>query len=405
MAQLAALGGTPVTDGLQAEWPVVGEPEREAVLRAFERRQWCRLGLPEDQSDVTQFEREWSRFHDAQHAVAVGNGTVALMASLWALGIQPGDEVIVPSVTFIASSDAIVLAGGVPVFVDVVADTYQSDSDAVEAAVTDRTRAILVVHYAGYPCDLDRIGEVARRHGLPVVEDCAHAQGTEWRGRKVGATVTCGTFSFQQSKSLTGGEGGIVITDDADLAEKVWAVHNCGRPHGVGTYEHHVVGGNFRLSEWEGAMLRAQLVRFPEQNARRQETAARVRRGLSEISGLEPLREDERVTQRGFYFFVMRYAASAFDGIDRGAFLKALSAEGIPCGAGYGVPVYKSPTYTQSGARHRATDCPVAERVCAQEQVTLPQTVLLEPGNADLIIQACGKIAENIEELRQIDED
>ncbi|MDP6776903.1 MAG: DegT/DnrJ/EryC1/StrS family aminotransferase [Candidatus Latescibacteria bacterium] len=404
MANLAALGGSSVTDGLRAEWPDVGEPEREAVLRAFERRQWCRLGVPEDESDVTQFEREWSSFHDAEHAVAVANGTVALMAALWALGIRAGDEVIVPSVTFIASSDAIVLAGGVPVFVDVVPDTYQSDPDAVEAAITDRTRAILVVHYAGYPCDLDRIAEVARRHDLPVVEDCAHAQGTEWRGRKVGATVTCGTFSFQQSKSLTAGEGGIVITNDADLAERLWAVHNCGRPHGVGRYEHHIVGGNLRLSEWEGAMLRAQLKRFPEQNARRQETAARIRRGLSEIGGLEPLREDERVTQRGFYFFVMRYSAGAFDGIDRAVFLRALSAEGIPCGAGYSVPVYQSPTYTQSGAQHRVTGCPVAERVCAEEQITLPQTVLLEPGNADLIVQACGKIAENIDELRQLGE-
>jgi dTDP-4-amino-4,6-dideoxygalactose transaminase len=218
----------------------------------------------------------------------------------------------------------------------------------------------------------------------------------------VGAHLTCGGFSFQQSKSLTAGEGGVVLTNDADLAERLWAVHNCGRPHGVGRYEHHLVGGNFRLSEWQGAILRTQLQRFPEQNARREETAERLRRGLREIPGLLPLPADERITHRGFYFFVLRYQPEAFGGAHRDVFLRALRAEGVPASAGYQVPVYRNPSYTESGVAHRVAPCPVAERICADEQITLPQTVLLHPENAERILEACAKIQRHVDELRQL---
>lgn len=403
VANLAALGGTAVApNGLKVRWPEFGDEERKAILRVLERGEWWRLGIPEDQSEVALFEREWAAYHDAQHCVAVCNGTVALMVAFWSLGIRHGDEVIVPAVTFIATSDAVVLCGGVPVFVDIDPETYQIDPGAVEAAINERTKAICVVHYGGYPCDLDKIKAVAQKHGLPVVEDCAHAQGTEWRGRKVGAHITCGCFSFQQSKSLTSGEGGAVITDDTDLAEYLWAFHHCGRPKGVGRYEHYIVGGNFRLSEWQGAILRAQLKRLPEQTKRRMDNGAYLAEELRKLGDLEPLKPDERITQRGYYFFIIRYRSEEFGGVHRDVFLKALQAEGIPAGAGYGVPVYKNRTYTESGVIHKVMPCPNAERACAEEQITLNNHILLDRSNVQAILDACGKIKANLEELRQL---
>jgi dTDP-4-amino-4,6-dideoxygalactose transaminase len=324
------------------------------------------------------------------------------MVAFWALGIKHGDEVIVPAVTFIATSDAVVLCGGVPVFVDIDPETYQIDTEAIEAAITEKTKSICVVHYAGYPCDLDRVKAIAQKHGLPVVEDCAHAQGTEWRGRKVGAHITCGCFSFQQSKSLTAGEGGAIVTDDPDLAELIWAFHNCGRPKGVGRYEHHIIGGNFRLSEWQGAILRAQLKRLSEQTKRRMENGTWLAEQLAEL-GLKTLKPDERITQRGYYFFVIRYNPAEFGGVHRDVFLKALRAEGIPAFAGYGVPVYRNPSYTQSGVPHRVLPCPNAERICGHEQITLSNHVLLDRKNCQAILDACAKIKANLDELRQLE--
>lgn len=403
MAHLAALGGTPVAPkGLTVRWPETGDAERQAILQVLEKGEWCRVGLPDEHSEVAQFEREWASYHDARYCIAVCNGTVALMVALWALDLRHGDEVIVPAVTFIATADAVVLCGGVPVFVDIDTTTYQIDPDAVEAAVTERTKAICVVHYAGYPCDLDRIRAIAEKHGLPVVEDCAHAHGTEWRGRKVGAHITCGGFSFQQSKSLTAGEGGAVVTDDGDLADRIWALHNCGRPKGVGRYEHHIVGGNFRLSEWQGAMLRAQLRRLPEQTRRRMENGAWLAEQLRQLGGLEPLQRDERITQRGYYFFVIRYNAEAFGGVHRDVFLRALRAEGIPAFAGYGVPVYRHPSYTESGVPHKVLPCPNAEHACAHEQITLSNHLLLDRAHCQAVVDACAKISMHLDELRQL---
>ncbi len=403
VANLAALGGTAVApDGLKVRWPEFGDEERKAILRVLERGEWWRFGVPEDQSEVALFEREWAQYHDAKFSVAVCNGTVALMVAFWSLGIGQGDEVVVPALTFIATADAVVLCGGVPVFVDIDPETYQMDPDAVEAAITQRTKAICVVHYGGYPCDLDKIRAIAQKQGLPVVEDCAHAQGTEWRGRKVGAHITCGCFSFQQSKSLTAGEGGAIVTDDADLAEYLWAFHQCGRPRGVGRYEHHIVGGNFRLSEWQGAMLRAQLKRLPEQTKRRMENGAYLAEELRKLGGLEPLKSDERITQRGYYFFIIRYNPEAFGGVHRDVFLKALQAEGIPAFAGYGVPVYKNRTYTESGVAYKVMPCCHAERVCAEEQITLMNSLLLDPVNPQAVLDACAKIKANLDELRRL---
>jgi dTDP-4-amino-4,6-dideoxygalactose transaminase len=224
--RLAIRGGRPVSaKRLSTAWPVVDARDRRYLLEALASRSgWCRLGNATSQVD--RFERAFARYHDAAHCLAVANGTVAIETLLHAVGLQPGDEVIVPALTFIASASGVVLAHGVPVFADAVPETCQIDPVDVERKITPRTRGILAVHYAGYPADMDAILRLAAARGLFVVEDSAHAHGTAWRGRKVGALGSGGTFSFQGSKSLTCGEGGAIVTNDPKVHEAAWAHHH-----------------------------------------------------------------------------------------------------------------------------------------------------------------------------------
>lgn len=194
-------------------WPIVDARDRKTLLRTLmSPAGWCRLGVRGGQAE--RFERRFARYHDAEHCLAVANGTVAIETILKAAGLQPGDEVIVPSITFIATASGVLMARGIPVFADAIPETCQLDPVDVERKITGRTRGIVIVHYAGYPVDMDAILKISRRHSLFLVEDCAHAQGTAWRGRRVGAFGAGGTFSFQGSKSLTCGEGGALVTDD-----------------------------------------------------------------------------------------------------------------------------------------------------------------------------------------------
>lgn len=404
MAKLAGLGGTPIAkDGMNIVWPVIGEEEREAIMQTLERKAWCRFGMPDDECQSLHFEREWAAYHDAKHCITICNGTAALMCAFRALGVSHGDEVIVPAITFSATSDAVALCGGIPVFVDMNPETYQIDPNAIEAAITSQTKAICIVHYGGYPCDLDRLSQITSKTGLPIIEDCAHAQGTEWRGRKVGAHLTGGCFSFQQSKSITSGEGGAVITDSDDFSEAVWAVHNCGRTRGAYRYDHTALGGNFRLGEFEATLLRTQLKRLPDQTKTRMENAAFLTDAIHKIGGLDTLKPDERITQRGYYFYVMRYNSAAWGGVQKEAFIRAIFAEGVMLNRGYSIPVYKNRSYSDGIIPHRVMDCPNAERAAADEQVTLMTHALLDRSNVQLVIDAITKIRENIDELRQFE--
>lgn len=418
MGKLAVTGGPPVApEGLKATWPIFDDSDREALLRCLDSGRWCRLDWAEpSQSEVAQFEDEFAQYHDARHCVAVPNGTCAIELALKAGGVEAGDEVLVTPVTFIASALAILLVDAIPIFVDISPDTYQIDPAAMDAAVTDKTRAAVVVHYGGYPADMDAIREVARKHDLFIVEDCAHAHGSEWRGRKVGAICDMGAFSFQSSKTLTCGEGGAVICDDDALAAHAFSLHHIGRVPGRPFYEHHSVGHNFRMTELQGALLRSQLKRLPEQTRIRHENGERLARGLEQIEGVSALPRDPRITQRGYYFFIIKYEAEKFGGIPRDRFLAALAEEGVRCGAGYGAPVYRNPVFAENrfgrtghpvscslygrDIDYSKVSCPVAERVCAQEQITLYNNWLLDAANVDKIVEAIGKLRENLDELQ-----
>ncbi len=408
MAELAINGGTPaVPDGLKTTWPVYDDAEKEALNEVLESGRWCSVGAPDGK--VAQFEKEFAKFIGSKYATAVSTGTDALELAFRACDVEPGEEVIVPAVTFVASASAVTLSTGVPIFVDVDPETYQIAPEAVEAAITDRTKAIEVVHYGGYPADMDRITEIAEKHDLFVIEDCAEAHGSEWRGKRVGSLGDFGCFSFQMGKPLTCGEGGGVTYSDEDLAESCYAHAHLGRRRGGGKYRHHVPAGNFRLSEFLGGILLAQLARLEEQTETRHENGEYLAAELEKIEGISALKRDPRVTKRGYYFYFMKYDSSAWAGVHRDRFAEAMGAEGVRCGTAHNDPIYQNPAFREikksllfgNEIDYTKVHCPEAERIYSSEVLALGKDFLMERENVDRILGALRKLRDNIDELRK----
>ncbi len=242
---------------------------------------------------------------------------------------------------------------------------------------------------------------MVKKYDLFLIEDCAHAHGTEWKGKKVGARGNIGCFSFQESKSLPSGEGGIILTNEEDLVEKAKLIHNIGRIVGRPGYEHYILSSNYRLSEFQAALLLAGMSRLKEQTNHKDRTGKFLAKELAKIEGIKPLKQDSRITKRGYYYFVLRYDKTKFDGISRDRFLEALKAEGIPADKGYGIPLYRQPAFKKENIENLYL--PAIERICAQEQITLPHQVLLaeEEYLQKIIIEAVVKIKQNIDELHE----
>ncbi len=392
MSNLALKGGSPVRTKTWPRWPQWDERERERVLAVLASGEWG--GFNEG---VQQFEQRFAERHGASHCIAVANGTLSLEAALRVLGIGPGDEVIVPPYTFIATANAVRLTGATPVFADIEPDTYNLDVEQVEKAISKRTKAIIPVHFAGLSVDLDELLLLAHQHELAIVEDAAHAHGASWQGQPLGTHGDIGSFSLQASKNLTAGEGGILLTNDDELAAKLWSYVNQGRSPSGAWYEHDLLGSNLRITGWQAGILLAQLERLDEQLQRRQANARRLNEILEEIDGPTPMRWDPRADNHAFHLFMMRYNPKNFGGLPRESFVEALRAEGVPCSTGYAVPLYKQPPLARPHSR--SLPCPVAERAC-QEAIWLTQNLLLaEPAEIDEIGQAIVKIRENVNEL------
>ncbi len=420
MGKLAITGGTPVIErSLGKPWPVYDEREEQALREVLHSGKWWRGGYPEAKdSKVGQFEDAFARFQDAKFGVAVTNGTQALECALKAAGVEAGDEVIVPALTFVATATAAALVNGIPIFVDVDPETYNMDPDAFEAAITDQTRAVMPVHNGGYPADLDRITEVARKHDIMVIEDAAHAHGTQWKGTGVGAIGHLGGFSLQMGKTLTCGEGGIVLTNNEELAEKAYSFHHIGRISGRPFYEFHRVASNLRMTEWQGAIALAQLSRLEEQTETRERNARHLAEGLKQIPGVDPIDRSPNVTRWGFYYWNFHYRKDAFEGLPRDKFLEAVRAEGAPIGVGaHGAPIYKNPLFQSMNfgrtgcpikcPLHRgevdysSVSCPVAERVHAEQALSISHAVFLGgTADMDLILEAIQKVRDNVDELK-----
>ncbi|RME51867.1 MAG: DegT/DnrJ/EryC1/StrS family aminotransferase, partial [Caldilineae bacterium] len=389
---LALHGGTPVRTKPWPRWPRWDDRVRAQLLGVLERGEWG--GFDEA---VGRFEAAFAQRHAAKHCITTVNGTTSLETALRVLGVGPGDEVIVPPYTFIATASAVRVVGATPVFADVALDTWNLSIPAVEAALSPRTKAIIPVHFGGLPVDMDALLALAKRHGVAVIEDAAHAHGSSWRGRPVGALGTVGSFSFQTSKNLTAGEGGALLTDDDDLAAGLRSFVNCGRGEGGPWYAHPNLGSNLRLSGWQAAVLLAGLERLDEELSRRMASARRLRSFLEEVDGLTPQAWDSRADAHAHHIFIMRYDQARFGDLPREQFILALRAEGIPASPGYPIPLYQQPPLAAPFSR--VTPCPNTEQLC-QETVWLGQNVLLaEPEEMDDIAAAILKVREHVEEL------
>jgi perosamine synthetase len=408
----ALLGGKPTRSQPFSSWPMCDAREEKAILATLRSGKWFRGGGHE----VDKFEESYARLTGAKHCIATSSGTTALVASLGALGVGPGDEVIVTPYTFIASVTAIMAHFALPVFVDVDPETFLIDPGKIEAAITDRTAAIMPVHIGGSVCDMDAILAVAKKHNLPVIEDACQAHLAEWRDRGVGTWGTTGCFSFQLSKNLSSGEGGAIFTGDGELAEKIYAFHNNCRPRKVESFHFAYMptrAANFRMTEFQGAVLNAQMTRL-EQNARRRDENAKYLTGLlNEVPGLKPVKMYDGCTRNAWHLYMLRYKPEEFAGLPRGKFLQALGAEGIPGMGGYDVVPWESflkeSFGTRGGSRVFSKEAlarwpercrvPEYEKTC-REAVWFTQNMLLGPReDMDQIAEAVRKIRAHAAEL------
>ena len=396
---LALFGGTPVRTRPFTAWPIFGEAEEARLLRTLRSGHWGRL----QGQEVAEFERRFAAMHGCGNGIAVVNGTVALRIALLAAGLRAGDEVIVPPYTFVATASAVVEANAIPVFADIDLNTFNLDPAAACAAITPRTRAIIPVHFAGQPADMDALMALARDHDLIVVEDAAHAHGAQYQRRPAGSLGHLAAFSFQSSKNVTAGEGGIITTNDDALAEACRSIHNCGRVPDRPWYEHHVISGNYRLGEFQGAVLNCQLDRLEEQTETRDRNGRYLASRLSALPGLHPQARSADCTRHSYHLFMMRVDAAAF-GAPRRAVLSALEAEGIPCSGGYAFSLPDQPLFQKqafgpylSGAGARVdygrARCPVSDLISREQCVWLEQSIFLGPrADMDDIVHAFEKI-------------
>ncbi len=384
MGQLAITGGKKTKGKDFPVWPIYDDAERRGLESVLNSRIWWRT----PGTKTLEFEQAFARFHGAKHGIAVTNGTAALEVAIAALGIGPGDEVIVPDFTFIATASSVLCAGALPVMVDVAKESLCIDVELAEAAITPRTKAIVAVHMGGNPADVDALGELARRRGLPLIEDCAHAHGSEWKGQRVGSFGTAGTFSFQSGKLMTAGEGGIILTNDDGFERKARSTHDCGRLPGEWFYSHYAYGSNYRLSEWQGAVLSAQLTRLDEQTRRRHNNSRLLDKLLAEIPGITPQQLDRRCTRDGQYAYIFHIDTREFAGASVDRLIQAMIAEGIPNQASYpavhGLDVFRNGDYRKRLHGEQATDphsflkagFPQTLRA-ASETIWIPQPALL----------------------------
>jgi len=406
-AKLAINGGSPSCNITWPSWPAWDQGERDALTDVLESGSWW-YG-----TRVKEFEERFAAFQGAAFGVTATSGSTSLEASLLALGIEAGDEVIVPPYTFMATAVAAVRVNAIPVFADIQPDTLCLDPDDVERKITDKTRGIMPVHLGGYVADMDRLNAIAESRGLFVLEDACHSWGSQWNGKGTGTLGNGGVFSFQYSKNITAAEGGIMVTDDAALAENCRSYTNCGRREGKPWYYHENIGTNLRLTEFQAAVLLAQLDRLEQQNATRQDNGHILDEGLGQIPGILTMKPEPRMTRRAYHLYTFRVDPDVI-GMSRDQFVKALTAEGAPATSGYTMPLYKfdffkhgdepgnrgCAPYLAQDTDYAGVSCPVCEEVCETTVWFKHAQLLSDTGAMAQIVQAVQKVVDNADEVK-----
>lgn len=382
MNQLAIEGGRrAISQNLVNEipvWPVVWPETADKLKQLYLSRNWSFNGSYEQ-----AFARRFAQYHSCSDGILMVNGTVTLQCALQTVGVSEGDEVIVPALAWMATAMAPVYLGATPVFVDIEPDTLCIDPKAVEKSITKKTKAIVPVHLYGSMADMEAVMDIAKKHGLTVIEDCAHAHGGMWNGRGVGSIGQIGSFSFQQSKTLTSGEGGACITNDADLAEKLYRLKHIG--YGANSAQgaaqssppEGFICSNFRATEFQALILLDGLEHLAEQTRKRDENAKYLADLLRDVPGVKVQSRGRLADVQGYYALVLLFDPGKFNGVGLDRLLEILGAEGLGIGKTYG-PVYKHTLWNVPSSRFRIADgCPVCENTCDHAATTIGQTWLL----------------------------
>lgn len=312
-------------------WPYADEEDQIAVSEVLKTSDWWR----NTGTQVKLFENEFAEYQDCKKGISAVNGTIAIEIALKAFGIGKGDEVIVPAFTFYSTVSAVLSVHAIPVLVDVLEDTFCIDPEQIRKAVTNKTKVIIAVHIAGHVADMEEINDIAKVHGIKVIEDAAHAHGAIWRGKKAGSLGDCSTFSFQNAKLLTAGEGGMILSRNEDFLETAFLETNCGRKEGDTTYQHVLIGTNARMAELLGAVLRVQLKRLEEQVQKRIENYQYLSELLAAAPGIKLQAIKEDMTRHSHYMIMFYYDKDEFYGASREEFIQYIRAAGIPVNRAY----------------------------------------------------------------------
>jgi dTDP-4-amino-4,6-dideoxygalactose transaminase len=414
MEQLALLGGKAVRQKPFQPWPQFLPEDARRLQEVLESRRWG--GFPVPARYASEFGQRFAEMHNARYGLCLANGTIALVAALQAAGIGFGDEVIVPAYTWDGTATAVLFAGGVPVFADIDPDTYCLSVSAAREAITPRTRAIIPVHLAMRFVEMDGLRRLASEHSLKIVEDCAHMHGAQYCGQGAGSMGDLGCFSFQESKLMTAGEGGLVITSSLEYYELLQSLVNCGRASMTNHFKKRMLGSNYRMTELQAALLIGQLEMLPELAAKRARAARRLGEALSAIDGVRPLPRQQAITREAIYCYVFQYRPEGRS-VNRDLMLAALDAEGIPCDGRFYEPVYRSDLFYATPQNspqlafgrdepvdYAKTHCPVSERAAYEEAVWLPQFLLIgEDQDVDDIAAAVDKVMRNLDALAGAD--
>jgi len=390
MEKLAIEGGMPVRKTLLPygrQW--IDEEDIETVVQVL-RSPWITTG-----PKIAEFEEAFAKLVGAKYAVAVSSGTAALHAAMYAIGIKPGDEVIVPAMTFAASANCVVFQGGTPVFVDVDPETLLIDPKQVKAKITPRTKAVIAVDYTGQPCDYDVLRSIADRHGLILVADACHALGATYKGRLVGSLADLNVFSFHPVKHITTGEGGMITTDNPDFAERMRIFRNHGittdyrqrEKQGSWFYEMVDLGYNYRITDIQCALGLSQLNKLPGWVKRRQEIAQKYNAAFAEFPAIRPLKVRADVSH-AYHLYVVRLDLSQLRAT-RAEIFTALRAEGIGVNVHY-IPVHLHPFYRERFGTGPGL-CPVAE-AAYEEIITLPLFPRMSDNDVEDVITAVRKV-------------
>ena len=407
MANLAILGGARVVPENQPlyvrPWPPRDEATAEKLKELYMSGQWS-FNSPMEQ----EFENEFAKYHGTKYAIFMANGTTTLECSLAALGVGPGDEVIVPALTWMATALAAFYVGATPVIVDIDPATLCMDPAKMEAAITPRTKAVIPVHVYGSTADLEKILAIANKHGIAVVEDCAHMQGGFWNGRGVGSWGNVGSFSFQQSKTMASGEGGICITSDPELAEKIFLLKHIGYSRGVkqGQAQHAPEGlicHNYRATAFQALILLEQLKGLKQLIKTYSENAKMVTEMIKDVPGVRIQAPGRLSDPQGYYSLHFIFDGEQFKDIDKWTINAACAAEGLAIPNGTHGPVYRHALFNLKPGQFRfgeGDSCPVCEKIYTKT-LGVSHQALTDRNTVSAMGEIVRKVASNVDELRK----